>query len=141
MKLAIGDRVETPEGPGTVVGTREWANKFGRYQRERRNRGVFVYVLVEPDGGPHVRQWRSDQLRPLSLNQETCLDCDGAGCDSCASTKAENQAEALYIERQQEAKHDLETGYELDDPKHPTWAERQIDKADAERKREKEEGL
>ena len=86
MKLAIGDRVETPEGPGTVVGTREWANKFGRYQRERRNRGVFVYVLVEPDGGPHVRQWRSDQLEPFS-------------------SKAENQAEALEVERQQEAKH------------------------------------
>ena len=106
MKLALGDRVQTPEGPGTVVGTREWVNKFGRYQRERRNRGVFVYVLVEPDGGPHVRQWRSDQLKPL-LAPGGELIPSAAEDDPTPefSSKAENQAEALYIERQQEAKH------------------------------------
>ena len=52
MKLSIGDRVETPEGPGTVVGTVERADRFYRPPR------TVVYVLVEPDSGPHVRQWR-----------------------------------------------------------------------------------
>ena len=80
MKLALGDRVETPEGPGTVVGTVERVDMFARPPWKS------VYVLVEPDGGRHVRQWRAEQLEPFS-------------------SKAENQAEALYIERQQEAKH------------------------------------
>ena len=78
MNLAIGDRVETPEGPGTVVGTVERADRFYRPPR------TVVYVLVEPDSGPHVRQWRVSEL---------------------SSTKAENQAEGLASERRMEEKH------------------------------------
>lgn len=34
---------------------------------------------------------------------------------------------------------DDDSGYELDDPKHPTWAERMADRDDDERKRAKED--
>ena len=78
MKLAIGDRVQTPEGPGTVVGTVERTDRFYRPPR------TFVYVLVEPDSGPHVRQWR---LAELSV------------------TRGEHEAEARAVEDDQFRRH------------------------------------
>ena len=79
MKLAIGDRVTTPEGDGTIVGTVEREDRFGRPPWK------YVRLVVELDKG-EVRQYRAQQLEPFS-------------------SKAENQAEALEVERHQEEKH------------------------------------
>ena len=80
VRITIGDRVKTPEGPATVVGTVE------REDRHYRPPQVFVYILVETDTG-RVRQWRADVLKPLT------------------SSRGEHEAESLASERRMEEKH------------------------------------
>ncbi len=77
--VEIGGRVETPDGPGTVVSF--WQVFSGLHWRQD--------PVVELDQG---QRWRKIyQVDELEEEEH--------------STRAENQAEALYIERHQEAKH------------------------------------
>ena len=87
MKLSIGDRVETPEGPGTVVGTREWANN-----------SVATSVSVETEASSSTCWSSRTEGRTFASGAPT-------SSRSTFSSKAENQAEALEVERHQEEKH------------------------------------
>ena len=88
MRIEIGDRVQTPEGPGTVVGTEERLDRFYRPPRK------VVYVMVEPDGGPRARRWRYDQL------------ADPGRVRKRPETPGPNDVEdALAVERDQERRH------------------------------------
>ena len=79
MKLALGDRVQTPDGDGTIVGETVWEDRH--YWPPLR----FPRIMVELDRGA-VRAYPSGKLEPFS-------------------TRGENEAEGLAVERHQEAKH------------------------------------
>lgn len=59
---------------------------------------------------------------------EPCM----CGAEDCRRCRPLTWREALYDEDQ---------GYDPDDPKHPTWAERQADRADYFRDRDRDDEL
>jgi hypothetical protein len=83
-QLQVGDRVQTPDGPGTVWRTwteTSWA--FGVPKTVAR-----LSVKLDPEAKGWIRIYAPGDLEPEEF-----------------SSRGENQAEALAVERDQERRH------------------------------------